>query len=297
MDIAIDGQVGQVVPIEGTKISASEFSTWSDERVLSAALHYGKEVLHWRRKFLGTLPEIAKRKLYEQHGCSSIFVFAFKVGGASEDQVRKILHVEEMLRDKPALHELLVSGEVSINKMAKIHTVATSENQEFLADQVQLLSKSAVETLAKDMRASNTSNQLSFGPGPELASDHKLELSEEVKNRLFELKHKGIDINTLLTELLDQREREIEEEKASIAQTCEPSASRYIPAKIKKLIKKEHGAKCSIKNCNKASDVIHHMQRHALSQTHDPHYLAPLCNEHHQIAHTIDQKYQEKRRT
>ena len=286
----------------------------SDTELLAAALHYGKEALHWRRKFLGTLPEIAKRKLYEKHGCSSIFVFAFKVGGASEDQVRKILHVEEMLRDKPALHELLVSGKVSISKIAKIHTVATSENQEFLANQVQLLSARAVETLARDIREisskappacelqqnTNTSNQLSFGhvPGevsPGNATDN-LQLSEAVQARLQELKHKGIDINTLLTELLDQREEQIQQEKDEIAATCEPTASRYIPQATRDILEKEHGTKCSIKNCNKASDIIHHMQRHALSQTHDPHYLAPLCTQHHEIAHAIDVKVQEKKR-
>ncbi len=38
---------------------------------------------------------------------------------------------------------------------------------------------------------------------------------------------------------------------------------------------------------------IHHTQRFSLASTHDPHYLAPLCKEHHQLAHAVDLKVQE----
>lgn len=192
----------------------------SDRQLLAAALHYGNSALQWRNKFLGTLPEIAKRRLHEQHGCSSIFVFAFKVAGVSEEQVKKILHVEEELRDTPMLHELLVSGTVSINKMAKIHTVATSENQELLANQVQMLSARAVETLARDIRymqqVVTPSSQVSFGHVPEYASDNNLTLSEDVQGRLLELQKKGIDISNLLTELLDKRDKRSPKKKKKL---------------------------------------------------------------------------------
>ncbi|MBU0667540.1 hypothetical protein KJ835_00300 [Patescibacteria group bacterium] len=72
--------------------------------------------------------------------------------------------------------------------------------------------------------------------------------------------------------------------------------SRYIPAAIRRQLRKEHGTMCSIRTCQKQATTIHHTQRFALSQNHDPKFLAPLCREHHAIAHTIDGKYLEKRR-
>ena len=290
-----------------------DYTRWSDsvasladEVVLSVCSRYGEEALRWRAKFLGMLPEVEKRKLYLREGCSSVVEFAKKVGGVSEEQVRRVLRVEEDLRDKPQLHELLVSGEVSINKLAKIHTVATSENQEMLANQVQMLSARAVETLARDIRTMSqiidTSKQISFGHVPseaslweESPSQHTLELSEEVRGRLSALKNKGIDINELLMELLDQREQAIQKEKEEIAKVLQHQdkpETRYIPARTRKVLAKEYGTKCSRTGCNKPARDLHHQKRWSLDPTHDPHYLAPLCEEHHEIAHTIDLEYQ-----
>ncbi|MEK7547614.1 MAG: hypothetical protein AAB540_01840, partial [Patescibacteria group bacterium] len=55
--------------------------------------------------------------------------------------------------------------------------------------------------------------------------------------------------------------------------------------------KEEHGKKCSIPNCQKPAKILHHTQRLSLSRTHNPRFLAPLCEDHHEIAHSIDIKY------
>ncbi|MFA5821388.1 MAG: hypothetical protein WC873_04835, partial [Candidatus Gracilibacteria bacterium] len=65
-------------------------------------------------------------------------------------------------------------------------------------------------------------------------------------------------------------------------------------AKTRKLLHAEYGTKCAISHCQKPAQTIHHTARFALSQAHDPHYLAPLCHEHHLIAHTIDRKFLSK---
>ena len=143
-----------------------------------------------------------------------------------------------------------------------------------------------------------------------------LNISGEVHQKLLELQHKGIDINALLLEFLEKREAEIVEEKIRISAKIEAenklaseaelyevpreiwaNASRYIPAKIKQLIKKEFGTKCSIPTCAREAEDIHHTQRFSLSKSHNPFFLAPLCKDHHKIAHSIDVKYQEARRS
>ena len=97
----------------------------NDKELLEKAIYFGKNALDWKRKFTGLLPEIHKRKLYEKKNCSSIFEFAAKFCGLSNDQVRLALNLEERFESMPKLHEALVTGEVSINKLARVVSIAT----------------------------------------------------------------------------------------------------------------------------------------------------------------------------
>ena len=102
-------------------------------------------------------------------------------------------------------------------------------------------------------------------------------------------------MNELILETLQKRELEIAQEKEKISTQLPQTTSRYIPVQIKKIINKEHGTKCSIKTCQKSAEHLHHTQRFALARVHDPRYLAPLCRNHHVIAHSIDLEFQRKR--
>lgn len=256
----------------------------TDEELYEKARLYGKNALLWRQRFMGLLPEVNRRRLYEQKGFGSIFEFAFKLAGLSEEQVRTALNLGNRFADKPVLKALLEQGEVSVNKLVRIQSVVTPENEAFWAEKVQVLPKKALETLVRDERGAL--------PGQTLP----LQISEDVKERLEKLQEKGIDVSELLRELLDRHEQEITEEKAAISAELPEIQSRYVPARTKKLIQKEHGSKCSIQTCKRPAQHLHHTQAFALSHRHDPHYLAPLCKEHHIIAHAINVKVQEKRR-
>ncbi len=258
----------------------------NDKALLETAEFYGKKLLYWRYKFTGLLAEINKRKLYEKKNCSSIFEFAAKFGGLSEEQVRRALNLDKKFEELPNLHAAFVNGEVSINKLLRVAAIATLENEEKLVSAAKILSNRAIETFVRDEKENGL-----FKPQIEVKSVH-VHISEEVTKRLAELQEKGIDINELISAALNKREEEIAEEKA---QPVGPAKSRPVPAKTKKLNKKEFGTKCSIPTCKKPSEVIHHTQTFALSQRHDPNYLAPLCKEHHEIAHAINLKVREKR--
>ena len=141
-----------------------------------------------------------------------------------------------------------------------------------------------------------------------------LNLSPEVVRKLTELQQKGIDINQLLLEFLGRRENEITEEKNIIAAKIEKleevaslaelygvprdiavNTSRYIPRLTRNLLKKEFGTKCAVPTCNKKAQEIHHANRFSMSISHNPLFLAPLCTDHHKIAHSIDIKFNEVR--
>jgi len=288
----------------------------SDEKLYELCRHFGERALHYRRRFIGLLPEVNRRKLYAQKGFSSIFEFAFKLAGLSKEQVQVALNLDLKFADKPALKEIFITGQVSVSKLARVVGVATVENQEFLANQVQLLPKSSLETLARDIKnrlpgqANKNQNGLfetKNAPDDSISFPQlqNLKLSAEVVAKLSELQNKGLDINELILKFLKEKEEKIEKEKAEIsaqmklneqpALATARKTSRYLPAKTKKLIRTIYGSKCAISHCQKPAKAIHHTARFAMSQNHDPHYLAPLCHEHHLIAHSVDQNLHARR--
>ena len=208
----------------------------------------------------------------------------------SEEQIRRVLSLDKKFEEAPVLREMLVNGEVSPNKLARVAPIANEENQEELAQKVQLLSNRAVETFVRDQKFVHVHKSL-FQNNPEIS----LELSNEVRERLIKLQEKGIDINDLLTELLDLREEAIQEMKEGIG-GGKQTDSRYIPVKTRMILNLEHGDICSIEHCKKKADHIHHSQPFSMGKTHDPRFLAPLCKEHHEIAHAINLRVQEKRK-
>lgn len=258
------------------------FEQWSDEKIVSTCVMYGEEARKWKNRFLGLLPEVERRRLYEQKGFSSVVHFAQVIGGVSEEQVSRVLNVYRKFESTPALQNLLTSGEVSVNKLARVASVATPENEEFLVNQVQILPKAGVEILVRDMQ---------FVPGHK--SEHILELAEDVQTQLAELQGKGIDVDAELRLFLEQRKDQIEKEKEDLGEAAQETDKRSIPKAVRDILSKEHGTKCSITTCEKPSEELHHTQRWSLSHKHDPRYMAPLCQEHHQIAHSKDVRVQE----
>lgn len=199
----------------------------------------------------------------------------------------------------PVLKAMLINGEVSVNKLAKVASIATPENQAVLANQIKLLSCRALETLTRDEKFEksvhvNTNPSQSFEDASGAADEvDDLGLNQSVKQKLLELRRKGIDINAFILEAIENREKQIAEEKERLATEAKPTKSRYIPIETRNILKQEYGEKCSIDSCEKEADVIHHTKRFSLSKNNNPKYLAPLCREHHEIAHSIDVKFHE----
>lgn len=282
-----------------SQVSLSEPSHYTDKKLFQLCQRYGEQARMWRQKFAGLLPEVQRRRLYEKKGFGSIFEFAKKIAGMSEDQVRRVLHLEKKFEDKPILKSLLENGEASIHKLARITKVATSGNQEFWANQVKLLPQKALETLVRDEKYAILQERVSVeesvrahGLDDKSQLPQTLNLSPAVTEKLLELQNRGIDINALIHGFLEKREQEIAEEKMHLASQAESQekSSRHIPVATKRLLQKEFGDTCAMTNCSNKAQEIHHTNRYSMAKNHNPYYLAPLCASHHKIAHSIDVK-------
>jgi hypothetical protein len=183
--------------------------------------------------------------LFEEKGFSSIFEFAAKLCGLSVEQVRLALNLEKRFSDKPVLKSMLENGEVSINKLVRVVSIATPENEEELVEKIKILPKSALDTLVRDEKFAKNlelQNQNSGGgtgietknlngfqitlfepkslPGQRKVIGQTLnfELAEDIIKELNELHAKGFDVNELLRNMLKQRREEIIQRKEEIAE-------------------------------------------------------------------------------
>lgn len=295
----------------------SEKLTVTQEKLHQKFKFCGSKHLQFRQKCIGLLPEIFTEKIYQKKGFDSIFEYAAKLAGLSHDQVKRALSLHAKFEDKPILKRLLISGAVSINKLAKIASIATLENQQILADQVRLLPCRSVETLVRDVRAEkslakdahNSDSQNPNGSPKPLFEDNfvhvnkrlqqpdgeTLELSAEVQQKLLELKKLGHDVNKIILELLEKREKEIDKKIADLGEKAKATNSRYIKIETRKVLQEKFGSKCTVQTCHKPAEEIHHTQKFSLTKIHDPRYMPQYCEDHHKISHTIDVKYCELR--
>ncbi|PIQ77266.1 hypothetical protein COV82_05395 [Candidatus Peregrinibacteria bacterium CG11_big_fil_rev_8_21_14_0_20_46_8] len=357
----------------------------TDKNLYSLCKMYGAQALQARRKFAGLLPEVERRKLFEQRkflakrSFYSIYEFAARLAGMSRDQVDVVLRLDRKFQELPQLHALLVNGEVSHNKLIRVASIATKENETELARAVQKLSKAAIDAFVRDVKYAknemeiqtaaaqqNDENKIQDGlfepktgqdslpvqSGPRAGGDERTggdelsqkfestnntaeknvaasknlvlgmpttndpngtaqisaadlnllaALSPRLKTKLHELLNKGLDLNQILLQLLVERDEKIEDTKQKIAleqnekeeveKNIGKRTSRHIPAAIRKIIHAEFGTVCSISGCIKPAANLHHTQRFAVSQSHNPYFIAPLCKGHHDIAHKMDGKY------
>ncbi|MFA5855407.1 MAG: HNH endonuclease signature motif containing protein [Candidatus Gracilibacteria bacterium] len=262
-----------------------------DKDLLALCNKYGREAILWRKKFIGLLPEVNRRRLYEKENFQSIYHFAAVSAGVSKDQVDRVLGLYKTFEDKPDLKKVLVEGTASISKLSRITKIATRKNQAYLAVQAQTNSRKVLETIAKDeieARArAREENQL-FKEKPKL----NFELPDEVIAELNRLHKIDKDVGKLLQEFFDQKNKEIEQKEQELStrareETHLPSRNYYKKA-IRDFLHEKYGTKCAIHGCTKPAEEIHHKIRFGLQANNDPAYLVPLCAEHHKIAHSID---------
>lgn len=293
-EVVSEVMVGIVESVQVIVLSG-DVSDLPDEVLLSRCAYYGEEARKWRNKFLGLLPEVARRRLYEMKGFGSIFHFAFVVGGVSGKQVERVLRLHERFQSMPTLQGLLESGSVSSHLLERVASIAEPKNEAFLADQVQMLSKKALDTLVKDEKRAGY-NLLDVQKNE---PSHQFILSEDVERELADLQERGVDMNQELREFLARRKQYVHDEKERLGELAgqDGLAKRYVPVGVRKSIQREYGNRCSIPSCNKPSREIHHLQRFGYVRRHDPRLMAPLCREHHQIAHSIDVKVQEVKKS
>ena len=112
----------------------------------------GSLKLKIKNKMLAILPEIYKSKIWTNYA-GSIIEYAGKYGDIGKTTVIKRLRLEENLTNLPHLKSMI--EKVGIHKVAMVAKIATPATDFSFAKTILNMSKSAVQSLSKEIRTKN----------------------------------------------------------------------------------------------------------------------------------------------
>ena len=233
----------------------------------------GKEKKQLTYKLLNLLPEIYESGIWKKYA-SDIYEYAGRYGGIGRSSVEKRLKLEKHLEGKPCLKAAI--EKVGIGKVALMATIAKPYNEKMFADKALNMSKSALQTLSKELRDND-------GIEPCRAEPTKitLELDEEMTFQFlkFKKKLKSPSNKEVMRELLKQVETSIPGDGFVYANSN--NESRYVSAARKRQV--IGIGKCSYPGCNKPYEQLHHPDRFSKVRNHK--HLLSLCSDHHEFMH------------
>jgi len=239
----------------------------------------GKEKRQMTYKLLNMLPEIYKSGIWKKYA-GDIYEYAGRYGGIGRSSVEKRLKLEKHLENKPQLKAAI--EKVGIHKVALMATIATPTNEKMFADKALNMSKSALQTLSKELRGND-----GIEPCRAVPTKITIELDGEITFRFLKFKKKFPKLSNqeVVLELL--KEAEEKHPQKSFANDSEPvklitgDEKRYIPAQQKRAI--IANGQCQYPNCNKPYQHLHHPNRYAEHKSHEG--LVALCQDHHEFMH------------
>jgi len=144
------------------------FQNLSDSKLYAECKRFGLESLKARWKFIGLLPEVSRREnaarmkgksWLERRGFNTLEMFASKLAGVSSEQVKLVLRLDRRFEEMSLIRTALLKGEFSINKFARIASIAKRDNQKELLEKMQKLSVRALEIFAKSENRSGLQMQ------------------------------------------------------------------------------------------------------------------------------------------
>jgi len=264
----------------------------TDNEFYSLFQKRGKNARQTVNEFVAMIPEAFKRKIYKKKGFGSIYELAAKVGGISRNVVDEALRIDEKLKEMPKLKSKIAV--VGLSKVKTVANTATKETDNEWAQKVTKMTRSALETHARDVRNSLPGERKLIKPEEFIYDkefkDFTAKLDPEIILKLQQLKNKmgkGTTWNEVFENLLPK-----EPKPQKNPRPANPKSRQASTKERREALAKTKG-KCSIHDCNKPATEIHHKKPWAIFKKHDE--LEPLCKGHHELEHqsesTIDKKF------
>lgn len=139
--------------------------------------------LRLKNKMLAILPEIYRSGIYRKYA-GSIVEYAGKYGDIAKTTVIKRLRLEENLENLPFLKAAI--EKVGVHKVAMVAKITTPETDRVMADRLQNMSKSAVQSLSRELRTDSTDGK----PCNAVPITKRIEMDEQSTFLFLKLKAK-----------------------------------------------------------------------------------------------------------
>ena len=276
-------------------------------------------------KVLLYLREIDRRKLYLEQGYSSMFDFCVKYLKYSESTAVRRIKAERALGRSRRIINMLLSGEMTITGLSKIEPICKPENTEAILEKASGCSCRELDILKArhcpsepepekvrpvfvktELEIKSNDGGKKFTANAEAASTvleekYRLEfsVSAEVMNKIKRAKSllstkypKGVKLETLLEELLDnylEKNDPDRREADNDIKINKLERSRHIPRKIKDIVFKRDGGRCSFvgrngRRCGSAWNLQYdHIVPFRKGGDNSPENLRLLCGRHNRL--------------
>ncbi len=251
-----------------------------------------------KNKMLAILPEIYESGIWKKYA-GSIVEYAGKYGDIAKTTTRKRLRLEGNLDGLPCLKAAI--EKVGVHKVAMVAKIATPETDQALAESILNMSKMAVQSLSKELRAKHQAENVNDGQQLAFTCQNqeplckavsiikKIELDEESIFLFMKLKAKlgkYLSDKEFLKIILEEREKQEFPEVRSRANKSVTDdtfpGTRHVRANKKRQTVAQTNGKCTYPGCNLPCEILHHTDRYSESKNHDS--IIPFCKIHHEPA-------------
>lgn len=280
----------------------------------SQFVQYGRNAKEWIRKCQLLLPQIEKQQIWRRKRFHSIYDYATKLAGMNHDQVNEALRVLHKAEIFPSLMKVIEKK--GINSVKPVLSMITKETESLFAEKAMTMNKNTLEVFVRHVRENNfqitglprksaqsinlqilpleQANSSSCHSSQDAQFDSQptaefcvypkitiaMQLDPEVADELQKIRGQS-DWNEAISELLKLRQEKLDQEKPEVIE----DASRPISAAIKKYVLAKTNSTCAFPGCYKPYEILHHADRFAMYNIHDPDKIVPLCEAHERLAH------------
>jgi hypothetical protein len=289
-------------------------SNLTDESLDQATLTLVRTEREILSQILQHLLEVERRRLFCKFQMSSLFDYAIKRLGYSEDQAARRISAMRLLKDLPSIETKIESGELTLTHLAKAQTLFRQEKRAerprsdkqklALLEKLENTSKREAEQILEteafiDVNAKSKVGTVALEQfSPELQS--KLTRLLEIRSR----QNPSHDLESLLNAMADlalkkwdptekaKRARsrrpardEVKKRDAPVPAPVRVNRSRYVPAAIRHLVYLRDQGKCT--NCGSRKflevDHVHPFSLGGQTKTENLRLLCRSCNQRHAI--------------
>lgn len=209
------------------------------------------EIIGMKNQLIALLLEIYEKGIYKQHGCSTIYEYAFRYAKLSKETVQLALRTLKNTEDKPLLRAKIETQ--GIYKVASVAKLATAETDKFYAEHVENMSKPALFEFAKEVRHGG-------GNGPDSDNNNGTQCGAFVGKMIIELDEETQGLFNRLKKNLAQNDSNKEALKIILRACCatfvgEQGHGKNVPGNVSSKISQVNVPKKFEESISKTSEI------------------------------------------